>query len=108
RFSGKKGFAIWFNESDSALELFERNFWKSIGRFLIGGIINFAGGDFAPAFDPAPAKMTFAVPNHEWLRWRIGNAEMSLHALVSRREGGSCAPRAMLSVCGVAAIFYIE
>src|SRR6266478_987249 len=77
-FRAKKSLAIWFNESDSALELFEGNFWKSIRRFLIGDIINFVRSNFAPALDPAPAKMTFAVPNHERLRWRIGDTQIRL------------------------------
>ena len=74
-FRCKKGFAIWLDESNRAFELFDGNLRKPICCFLVGYIINFARGDFAPAFNPAFAKMTFPVPNHERLGRGVGNAQ---------------------------------
>src|SRR5206468_12083252 len=75
-FRCKESFPVWFDKSDRAFKLFDRNFGKPIRCFLVGYVINFAGSDFPPAFDPALAKMTFAVPNHKRLWRRSGNAEM--------------------------------
>ncbi len=87
-FRRKKSFAVWFDESDGALEPFDGNFWKSVRRFLISFVINFARGDFAPPLDPAFAKMTFAIPNHEWLgRW-VADAEMRLRVHCFIVDGG--------------------
>jgi hypothetical protein len=75
-FSGKEGFAMRLDECNRTLELFDWNFWEPRCCLLIGSIIHFASGDFAPTFDPPLAKMTLAIPNHERLwRW-IRNAEV--------------------------------
>jgi hypothetical protein len=75
-FSGKEGFAIRLDECNRTLELFDWNFWEPRCCLLIGGIIHFASGDFAPTFDPPLAKMTLTIPNHERLwRW-IRNSEV--------------------------------
>src|SRR5207245_3070274 len=71
-------FAVWLNQSDCALELFDRNFGELMRRLLICRVIDLAGGDFPPALDPPLAKMTFAVPDHERFRRRIGNAQVQL------------------------------
>ncbi|PYJ59040.1 MAG: hypothetical protein DME74_13225, partial [Verrucomicrobia bacterium] len=47
-FSGKKSFAVWLNQSDCALELFDRNFGELMRRLLICRVIDLAGGDFPP------------------------------------------------------------
>jgi hypothetical protein len=70
-FGSKKRFPIWFDESDGAFELFDWNLGKPIRCFLVGDVINFARGDFAPPLDPALAKMAFAIPNHQRAPWRI-------------------------------------
>src|SRR5215831_18036608 len=71
-FGGKESFAIRLDERYRMLELFNWNFWEPCSGLLISGIIHFASGDFAPAFDPSFAKMTLAIPNHErfWRRMR--------------------------------------
>src|SRR6266480_1050776 len=80
-FRGKKRFAVWLDESKRALELLKRNFGKLMRCFLVGDIIDLAGGYFAPALDPPLAKMTLTVPDHERFWRRIADAEMiaSLH-----------------------------
>ena len=75
-FSGKEGFAIRLDERNRALELVDWNFGKPRGCFLIGGVIHFARGDFAPTFDPPLAKKTLAIPNHERSWRRVRNAEV--------------------------------
>ena len=58
--------------NNRVLELFAWNFWKSLRDFLKWRILDFARSNFAPAFNPALAKMTFPVPNQQ----RIGDAKM--------------------------------
>src|SRR5207237_6723528 len=67
--------------NNRVLELFPRNFWKTLRDFLIRRIVDFACGNFAPPFNPATAKMAVAIPNHERFRWRIGNAELVFHGI---------------------------
>ncbi len=74
--SSEECLSVGFNENDGTLEIFRENFRKSIRSFLIGRVIDFARGNFAPAFNPALAKMTFAVPNQQRLGRRIGDAKM--------------------------------
>src|SRR5882724_12224686 len=75
-FGGKEGFAIRLDKCNRSLKLFDWNFREPRRSLLIGGIIHFTGGDFAPTFDPPLAKMTLTVPNHERL-WRpVRNAEV--------------------------------
>src|SRR5881275_2683498 len=59
-----------------ALELFDRNFGEPMRCLLVRDVIDLTRGDFLPALDPSFAKMTFAVPDHEGFRRRIGNAEV--------------------------------
>src|SRR4030095_14499403 len=73
RFSGYERFTIWLNEYDRAFELVDWNFGEPHGCLLITGIIDLAGSDFAPTFDPSFAKMTLAIPNHERLWRRVRN-----------------------------------
>ena len=57
--------------NNGVLELFAWNFWKTLRDFLKWRILDFARGNFAPAFNPATAEMAFAIPNHERFWWRI-------------------------------------
>src|SRR5437870_13317391 len=63
-FRGQNSFAVRLNESHRAPELIARDFWESVGDFLISGVIDFTGGDLSPALDPHLAKMTFPDPDH--------------------------------------------
>ena len=67
--------------NNRVLELLPRNFWKTLRDFLIRRIVDFACGNFAPPFNPATAEMAVAIPNHERIRWRIGNAELVFHGI---------------------------
>ena len=67
--------------NNRVLELFPRNFWKTLRDFLIWRVLDFPRGNFAPAFNPATAKMAFAIPNHERFGRRIGNAELVFHGI---------------------------
>src|SRR6266404_2025057 len=75
---GKEGSAVWLDQSDCALELFDRNFGELTRCLLVCGVIDLTGGDFPPALNPSFAKKTFAVPDHERFGRRIGNAEARL------------------------------
>src|SRR2546421_11303148 len=57
--------------NNRALELFAWNFSKTLRDLLKWRILDFARGNFAPAFNPATAEMAFAIPNHERFWWRI-------------------------------------
>src|SRR5947208_15318792 len=78
--------------SDRALELFARNFWKTVRDFLIWCVLNFARGNFAPALNPASTGMTFAIPNHERPRWRVGHAHLAIHEMRGGGTARSVAP----------------
>src|SRR5712664_3591730 len=75
-FRGEKSFAVWLNQSDCAPELFDWNFGEPMSRLLIGRVIDHTFRDLSPALDPLFAKMTFAVPDRERFRRRIGNADV--------------------------------
>src|SRR6266496_4078420 len=87
-FSGKEGFAIRLDERNRALELVDWNFGKPRGCFLIGGVIHFARGDFAPTFDPPLAKKTLAIPNHE-RSWRMVPCPCAFQCLFPMRCSAS-------------------
>src|SRR5947208_15593553 len=67
RFGSKKCFAVWFYESHRTLELSARNFRKLVCDFLVSDVTNLACSHYAPAFDPAHAKVALAVPDQERL-----------------------------------------
>ena len=67
-FGGDENLTGFIDVNNRALELLARDFGKSVRDFLIRSVLDFARGNFAPALDPAPTEMTFAVPNHERLR----------------------------------------
>ena len=85
-FGGKEGFAIRLDKCDCTLKLFDWNFRESRRYLLIRCVIHLASGDFAPTFDPAFAKMTLTIPNHERIwRW-IRNVEAHRQFLISLVE----------------------
>src|SRR5437016_3382553 len=60
--------------NNCALELLSWNLRKASRAFLERSVIDLAPGELAPSFNPQTAKMTLAVPNHERLGRRIGDA----------------------------------
>ena len=83
-----KDLTVPIDVNDRALKLFRRDFRKAFRDLLVGCVLNFSASDYAPALDPAPAKVTFAIPNQERLGQGIGNAELLFHEL----SGGSHVP----------------
>src|SRR5712692_1112962 len=78
RFCRKKNLALPVDVSDGALEFRPGDFRKFFRDFLIRRIFNLATRDLAPALDPQPAKMTFAIPNHERSGKRSGYEQMRI------------------------------
>src|SRR5207248_1718805 len=83
-----KDLTVPIDVNDRALKLFRRDFRKAFRDLLVRCVLNFSAGNYAPALDPAPAKVTFAIPNQERLGQGIGNAGLLFHEL----SGGSHVP----------------
>src|SRR5437899_11527597 len=76
RFGCEKNCALLVDVNDGPLKLLARDLGKPIRSFLERRIVGRATSDHAPALDPQSAKMTFAIPDQEWVGWRIRNAPM--------------------------------
>src|SRR5262249_32454926 len=79
-----------------------RNLGKPLGGLLVSGVIDLARCDFAPPFNPQPAKITFAVPDQERLCWGAGDPDTQfVRHLMSNVEHPRSNVECTMLNCGV-------